>query len=112
MRMVPAGFLRNSLHAARSAPVSSHLGPGRRTLAIMNFDAEILRALRDVREVRIRTEKHPMTEVVIWIVVADDKVFVRSWLGDKGRWYRDLASGGPATLEFAGHRLAAQAIPV
>ena len=78
----------------------------------MNFDAEILRALRDVREARIRTEKHPMTAVVIWVVVADDEVFVRSWLGDKGRWYRDLATGGAATLEFAGHRLAAQAIPV
>jgi len=32
-------------------------------------------------------------------VVADDEVFVRSWRGAKGRWYRDLAAGGPATLE-------------
>jgi hypothetical protein len=77
-----------------------------------NFDADTLRALRDVREVRIRTDKRPKTAVVIWVVVADDEVFVRSWLGDKGRWYRDLAAGGPATLEFAGHRLAVQAIPV
>ena len=30
--------------------------------------------------------------------------------GTKGRWYRDLAAGGPATLEFAGRRLAVQAI--
>ena len=49
--------------------------------------------------------------MVIWVVVADDEVFVRSWLGTKGRWYRDLAAGGPATLEFAGRRLAVQAIP-
>ena len=77
----------------------------------MYFDAEILRALRDVREVKIRTEKHPKTGVVIWVVVADDEVFVRSWLGNKGRWYRDLAAGGPATLEFGAHRLAVQAIP-
>jgi len=66
---------------------------------------------RDVQEVRVRTEKHPKTAVVIWVVVADYEVFVRSWLGDKGHWYRDLAAGGPATLEFAGRRLKVQAIP-
>ena len=76
-----------------------------------NFDADTLRELRDVQEVAIRTEKHPKSAVVIWVVVADDEVFVRSWRGAKGRWYRDLAAGGPATLEFAGRRLAVQAIP-
>src|SRR5438477_3655149 len=75
------------------------------------FDPPTLGELRDVQEVAIRTEKHPKSAVVIWVVVADDEVFVRSWLGAKGRWYRDLAAGGPATLEFAGRRLAVQAIP-
>jgi hypothetical protein len=75
------------------------------------FDADTLRELRDVRELRIRTGKHPKTAVVIWIVVADDEVFVRSWLGARGRWYRDLAAGGPATFEFAGRRLEVQAFP-
>ncbi len=76
-----------------------------------NFDADTLRELREVREAVIRTEKHPKSAIVIWVAVADDEVFVRSWLGTKGRWYRDLAAGGPATLEFAGRRLAVQAIP-
>jgi len=75
------------------------------------FDADILRELRDLGEVAIRTEKHPETAVVIWVVVADDEVFVRSVRGSKGRWYRDLATGGSATLEFAGRRLAVQALP-
>jgi hypothetical protein len=75
------------------------------------FDAETLGALRDEQEVFIRTGKHPKSAVVIWVAVADEDVFVRSWLGPKGRWYRDLAAGGPATLEFAGRRLAVQAIP-
>jgi hypothetical protein len=39
--------------------------------------------------------------VVIWVAVADEEVLVRSVRGTKGRWYRDLAAGGPATLEFA-----------
>ena len=76
-----------------------------------NFDADILSELRDRREVAIRTEKHPKSAVVIWVVVADDEVFVRSWRGAKGRWYRDLAAGGPATLELAGRRVAVQALP-
>ena len=66
------------------------------------FDAETMRELRDRQEVTIRTEKHPAGAVVIWVVVADDEVFVRSVRGNKGRWYRDLATGGSATLEFAG----------
>jgi hypothetical protein len=78
---------------------------------MMKFDADTLRALRDEQEPVIRTEKHPKSSVVIWVVVADDDVFVRSWRGTVGRWYKDLASGGAATLEFAGHRLAVQAIP-
>ena len=88
-------------------------GPPRRARdqGMANFDADTLRELRGVRELRIRTGKHPKTAVVIWIVAADDEVFVRSWLGARGRWYRDLVAGGPATLEFAGHRLAVQAVP-
>jgi hypothetical protein len=50
--------------------------------------------------------------VVIWVVVPDEEVFVRSVRGTKGRWYRDLAAGGPATLECAGRQLAVHAIPV
>src|SRR5436853_3017741 len=58
-----------------------------------NFDADTLRELRDVQELAIRTEKHPESAVVIWVVVADDEVFVRSWRGAEGRWYRDLTAG-------------------
>jgi hypothetical protein len=76
-----------------------------------NFDADTLHALRDVREVAIRSKKHPESAVTIWVAVADDGVFVRSVQGTNGRWYRDLAAGGPATLELAGRRLAVQAIP-
>jgi hypothetical protein len=82
---------------------------GRKAMA--KFDAGTLRELRDLREVSLRTEKHSQSAVVIWVVVADDEVFVRSVRGSKGRWYRDLATGGSATLEFAGRRLAVQALP-
>jgi hypothetical protein len=75
------------------------------------FDAETLHQLGAAREVSIRTEKHPNSGVVIWLVVADDEVFVRSWRGIRGRWYQDLAAGGSASLEFSGRRLSVLAIP-
>ena len=75
------------------------------------FDAATLHELRDLHEVAIRTEKHSQSAVVIWVVVADDEVFVRSVRGGKGRWYRDLAAGGSATLESAGRQLTVQAYP-
>ena len=75
------------------------------------FDADTVRDLREVREVSIRTEKHPASALPIWVVVAHNEVFVRSARGPKGRWYRDLAAGGAATLEFGGRRLAVRTIP-
>jgi hypothetical protein len=75
------------------------------------FDADTLCALDDVQEPRLRTDRRPRSAVVIWVVVDGADVFVRSWLGARGRWYQDLAAGGPAVLEFAGRRLAVQAIP-
>jgi hypothetical protein len=75
------------------------------------FARDSLDALRDIQEVKIRTGKHPESAVVIWVVVADDEVLVRSFRGAKGRWYKDLAAGGPAMLEFAGRQFAVQAIP-
>lgn len=75
------------------------------------FDATTLHTLHETREVAIITDKHPGSAVVIWVVVDGREVFVRSFRGAKGRWYRDLAAGGPATLEVAGRRLAAQAVP-
>jgi len=75
------------------------------------FDADTLRALRDVQEPRIRTDKHPKSTVIIWVVVENGEVFVRSWRGARGRWYRDVAAGGHATLEFAGRRLPVQVVP-
>ena len=75
------------------------------------FDEATLRVLDDVQEPVIRTERHPKSPIVIWVVVADGEVFVRSWLGVRGRWYKDLAQGGLATLEFDGRRVPVQAIP-
>jgi hypothetical protein len=75
------------------------------------FDAETLGRLRDAKEVAIRTGKRPESAVVIWVVAAGDEIFVRSVRGVQGRWFRDLAAGGPATIELDGQLLDVQAIP-
>jgi hypothetical protein len=76
------------------------------------FDTRTLSDLHEAHEVAIRTEKHPDAAVVIWVAVTEGEVFVRSFRGAKGRWYRDLAAGGPATLELGDRRLAVRAVPV
>src|SRR6202521_4618666 len=109
MRIIPANFAPMALLNHGQATGAARLACGATgEWAMTNFDADTLRDLRDLQEVHIRTEKHRKSAVVIWVVVADDEVFVRSWRGTKGRWHRDLSAGGPATLEFAGRRLAVQ----
>ena len=49
--------------------------------------------------------------MVIWVAVDDGEVFVRSWLGPRGRWYKDLAAGGHATVEYAGRTVPVRAVP-
>jgi len=76
------------------------------------FDTDILRTLRDLDEVAIRSRQHPKTTVVIWAVVVDGALFVRSARGAAGRWFRDVTAEPRATLEFAGRRLAVEAVRV
>ena len=75
------------------------------------FDKGTLKRLHDMQEVSIRTEKHPDSPVVIWVVVAGEEAYVRSVKAAKGRWYKDLAKGGDATLEVSGRRVPVKAIP-
>jgi len=76
-----------------------------------HFDTKTLDALRTAQEITVRTHPHPEQAVPVWVVVADDAVFVRSAYGRKGRWYRDLATNGIAAISMAGRELHAQAIP-
>ena len=54
--------------------------------------------LQEAEEVSIRTEKHPDRTVVIWVVVAEDELFVRSRRGTKGRWYRCRVSASKRAI--------------
>jgi hypothetical protein len=79
---------------------------------VTEFDKAALDWLRTIKEVAIHTAKHPDTSVIIWVAVAaDDAVYVRSVKGAQGRWYRDLASDGRATLQVMGQPMPVHAIP-
>ncbi len=57
----------------------------------------------DVETERLSGESRRTT---IWVVVDEGEVFIRSWLGERGRWYRDaLRSPGRLTLRVAGQRV-------
>ena len=75
------------------------------------FDTHTVKALRDAQEVGIRTEAHPDKAIPIWVVVSGTDVFVRSVRGPKGRWYKDLASGGMARLDLDGRQIDVRVTP-
>ena len=56
-----------------------------------SFDAETLSLLDETEEVYIETRRDadsPEHRTIIWVVVVEGEVFVRSVRGPKGRWYR------------------------
>ena len=66
--------------------------------------------LESVEEVDIETSRGsgaPVHRTIIWVVVGDGEVFVRSLKGEAGRWYGELMANPEAVLHVEG-----DAIPV
>ncbi len=61
-----------------------------------SFSADDRRILQDVEEVQVETR--PGKLIPIWIMVADDDVYVRSVKGARGQWYLRLAAGEAVQL--------------
>jgi|SRR5215204_864607 hypothetical protein len=63
-------------------------------------------AIDSAREVEIETrrgEGAPVHRTIIWAVVDDGDVFVRSLRGASGRWYRELMSDPAAAVLHTQH---------
>jgi hypothetical protein len=54
-----------------------------------SFEPDVLALLEREREVTIETTGRDgrVQRTVIWVVVDDGEVFVRSWRGDRAKWY-------------------------
>lgn len=79
-----------------------------------SFDTETLRVLDETGEVRIETRRDadaPEHRTIVWVVVVDGEVFVRSVRGPKGRWYRELSSNPEGALHAGEHRYPVHAAP-
>jgi hypothetical protein len=76
------------------------------------FDAETLRRLHAIKEVRIETRRDddsPEHRTIIWVVVVEGQVFVRSVRGQRGRWYREISSNPEGALHVEDDRIPVRA---
>ncbi len=80
-----------------------------------SFDAEVLLALRGARTVRLETSAapgRPTHSAIVWVVVDEaGRVLVRSWRGERGRWYRELRANPSGVLRVCSHRVPFNADP-
>jgi hypothetical protein len=81
----------------------------------MPFSPADLDLLRTLAEIRIAPEREDGTTgkpVIIWVVVVDGQLFVRSVRGEQGTWYRHVLRSRRATLHVDGDRINVTAEPV
>ena len=78
------------------------------------FDSKTLNQLASTKEIKIET--HSATgqthRTIIWVMVDDQNVYIRSWLGLKGRWYQEIKANPNAAILLNGQRLPVRALPV
>lgn len=80
----------------------------------MPFPPDDLAAVDATEEVLIETAipGGPTHQTIIWAVVADDEVFVRSYVGPDARWYREALTDPDVVLHVGERRLACRAVLV
>jgi hypothetical protein len=79
----------------------------------MSFTPEELDLINRTVEMEIETRAPdgPAHRAVIWAVVDDAQVYVRSHKGAEARWYREAIANPAVALHVDGKRLTATAIP-
>ena len=79
----------------------------------MTFEESDLDLLATTKEIRVET-RSPAGEVhrtIVWPLVHDGVVYLRSFKGPTGRWYREALADPEVALLFDRRRLPARAIP-
>lgn len=72
-----------------------------------------LKRFDETREVHIRTRSGDRTvETIIWIVVADGTVYVRSVRGEGGRWYQRALANPEVDIVLDGSEIPFRAVHV
>jgi hypothetical protein len=78
----------------------------------MSFDAETLELFDRAAEgdVETRAADGTIHRTIVWIVVDDGEVFLRSYRGEGARWYREALANPDVALHVAGRRVPARAV--
>ena len=76
------------------------------------FSDDVLAVLSERKGLRIRagTGKHRF--IGIWMVVVDNRVFVRSWSIKPDGWYRAFVKEPQGAIQIPEHEIAIRAVPV
>jgi hypothetical protein len=74
----------------------------------------LLQKIAETDEVEIETRRDKKTKpnrVTIWIVPTRSGVFIRSYKGKKGHWYREALANPLVTIRVGRRKVAARAAP-
>lgn len=78
----------------------------------MAFDTETLEQLDSTKEVHIETHEGSRTfRTIIWVMVDDGEVYVRSVRGEDGEWYQRTLADPNVALLAGDDRIPAVAVP-
>ena len=79
----------------------------------MTFAESDLAALAAAEEIEIETQAAggPVHRAIVWPLVRDGVVYLRSYRGPSGRWYREALANPTVALHVDGRRLPATAVP-
>lgn len=78
----------------------------------MSFNTDALEKLDSTQEVHIETNEGGRAyRTIIWIVVDDGEVFIRSVRGDSGKWYQRALTDPNVAVITGNDRIPAIAVP-
>ncbi len=76
------------------------------------LDPRLLAMLAAANQIRIETRRgprRPLHTTVIWVVVEDGQVYVRSYRGRTARWFREIRANPNAVVLRGGKRIPVRA---
>jgi len=79
----------------------------------VTFPESDLATLAQLEEIEVETRSTDgvVHRTIVWPVVRDGIVYLRSYKGPQGRWYREAIADPTVALHVDGRRLAARAVP-
>jgi hypothetical protein len=79
----------------------------------VTFEESDLDRLATAKEIRVETRSAggEVHKTIVWPLVRDGVVYLRSYKGPSGRWYREALANAEIALLFDRRRVAARAIP-